>query len=79
VACLFPRSNGIYYVVLVDNNSRHVWFSTGSRYRAEAEIIMNDCICVLSRTIRILYLAVWRRKSRLSALINYLTIEKLGI
>ena len=79
MACLFLRSNGIYYVALKDINGERRWISTGSRDRAEAEIIMNDCICVLSKTIRILYLVAWRGKSRLSALINYLIIEKLGI
>jgi hypothetical protein len=79
MACLFLRSNGIYSIVLTDINGRRAWFSTGSRDRAEAEIIMNDRTGVLSITIRILYLVVWRGKSRLSALINYLTIEKLGI
>ena len=65
-----PRSNGIYYVMMKGLNGRHVWISTGSRNCQAAEIIMNDCICVLSKTIRILYFVVWRGKSRLSTIIN---------
>jgi integrase len=44
VACIFPRSNGIYYVVLIDINGRRVWISTGSRDRDEAEIIAKPII-----------------------------------
>ena len=79
MAYFIPRSNGIYYVALMDLSGERRWISTGSINLDEAEIKMNDCICVLSITIRILFFVVWRGKSRLSALINYLTIEKLGI
>jgi integrase/recombinase XerC len=44
MACLFLRSNGIHYIALKDINGERRWISTGSRDRAEAEIIAEPII-----------------------------------
>lgn len=59
MASLFKRSNGVYYVVVIDDRGKRRWISTGTRILAEAEVCAQALTVEFERkgSIRLRYLS----------------------
>jgi len=70
MACLFKRSNGIYYVALVNINGKRSWHSTHCLDRSEAEMIAKEISGQLEKP-RVITLKVFQRMIKEYAETNF--------